>query len=441
MNDQEETLIRQSKWSGKRVVLLYWFSIVFLGTAAAAGLGAGVLNPKSSFDSVTGHSDITEPWGPEDCTGSGCHDTEIDAWNETGHATAAVPFTNASGDFVELAGVSNVSRTLFDSSCGHCMATGWDNSTGPVTYWDFGVTCAACHDAPGVVNHTAANCGNCHSGSHHPQYDDYSLSAHSQSLDDLLASDHAGDYCLHCMSGQGTYTEELHLNDTFLTSISCATCHDPHDDTNEYQLRKSDITDLCGECHSGSRHGSLDMLTDTETTSVHGNYDCTSCHGYQLDSEGEAGVNHTWTATTDGCSKCHTNPTERWTMMEDIQGDVSTLLDEYDTQIENVTSKADAANKTEGVDESLINDSFNLIDEAEALVTFVEGDGSLGFHNPDLAEEKVKLALLKLNEAYAKAEEATASDGGVPGFDAITILAAISILAVGVLFYRKRHKN
>jgi formate-dependent nitrite reductase cytochrome c552 subunit len=130
--------------------------------------------------------------------------------------------------------------------------------------------------------------------------------------------------------------------------------------------------------------------------------------------------------------------------MEEIQGDISTLLAEYDTQLENVTTKADAANETSGVSETKMNDTYALIDEAKAFVMFVEGDRSLGFHNPDLAEEKVKLALLKLDEAYAKAEDAidTAGGGGagdVPGFEAFTILAAISILAVGVLFYRKRH--
>ncbi|MFX0052599.1 MAG: ammonia-forming cytochrome c nitrite reductase subunit c552 [Candidatus Hermodarchaeota archaeon] len=437
--NQEEKLVSQSKWSGKRVVLLYWFSIAFLGTAAAAGLGAGVLNPKYSFDAVQmDHSSITDPWGPQDCTGAYCHNDSVDTWNETGHAHAAVPFTNTTGDFVEIAGSRNVTRAQFDSSCGHCMATGWDNSTGTVIYWDFGVTCAACHE-PGVINYTAASCGNCHTGSHHPQYPDYQKSAHSQSMDDLLASDHAGDHCLHCMSGQGLYAEEeLSLDDTFLTSINCATCHDPHDATNSTQLREADVTDLCGECHSGGRHGSLDMLTDTETTSAHRYIDCTSCHGYQLDSYGEAGVNHTWAVTTDGCSTCHSNPTERWTLMEDIQGDITALMDEYETLYENVTKKVDEANETAGVDEALINDSFDLIAEAEALFIAVDGDGSEGFHNPDLAEAKLKLALTKLDEAYAKAEEAVAGGGDVPGFEVFTVLAAISVLAVGVLLYKKR---
>ncbi|MFX0182488.1 MAG: ammonia-forming cytochrome c nitrite reductase subunit c552 [Candidatus Hodarchaeota archaeon] len=439
--NQDEKLVNQSNWSGKRVVLIYWAAIIFLGTFFAVGLGTGALNPKFTFNADDPHAGFPEgtKWHPDDC--AQCHSTQVDAWNETGHAHAAVPFNNGS-DWVELAGVRNVSAALFDASCGHCMATGWDNSTGTVTYWDYGVTCAACHE-PGVVNHTAANCGNCHTGSHHPQYPDYTKSAHSQSLDDLLASDHAGDYCLHCMSGQGTYTDELHLNDTFLTSISCATCHDPHDDTNEYQLRNSDVNELCGDCHSGSRHGAYDMLTDTETKSAHGNFDCTKCHGYQLNEDLEHSVNHTWMATTDGCSECHTNPNDRWTKMEEIQGDISTLLDEYDTQLENVTAKADAANETENVSEAKMNDTYALIDEAKALVMFVEGDGSLGFHNPDLAEEKLKLALLKLDEAYAKAEDAinTAGGGGagdVPGFEAFTILGAISILAASVLFYRKR---
>ena len=50
MNEQEETLVRQSRWSGRRVVLFYWFAIVFLGTSAAAGLGTSVFKPVFNID-------------------------------------------------------------------------------------------------------------------------------------------------------------------------------------------------------------------------------------------------------------------------------------------------------------------------------------------------------------------------------------------------------
>ena len=64
MTEQEEILVRQSKWSGRRVVLLYWFAFIFLGTCVAAGLGATILNPKYKFEQENYH-DIAEPWHPD----------------------------------------------------------------------------------------------------------------------------------------------------------------------------------------------------------------------------------------------------------------------------------------------------------------------------------------------------------------------------------------
>jgi hypothetical protein len=50
MNNQEEVFLRKSKWSGRRVVLFYWFAIAFMGTAAAAGLGTTLLEPSFKYE-------------------------------------------------------------------------------------------------------------------------------------------------------------------------------------------------------------------------------------------------------------------------------------------------------------------------------------------------------------------------------------------------------
>ncbi len=433
MNDQEEILLVQSRWNSKRFFLFYWFVIAFLGTGFAIGLGTSVLSPKYSISSTAAHPTIDEPWHPEDCTL--CHSEQVEKWNETGHSVAAIKVNST---HVEIAGSRNVTQEQFDSSCGHCMATGWDNSTGSVTYWDYGVTCASCHVTPGETDLTAENCGQCHTGSNHPQYPDYNMSAHARSYDDLLASGHASDSCLHCMSGQGTYTEGLSLNDTFLTSVSCATCHDPHDATNELQLRKDDITELCGECHgTSSRHTTYEMFTDPKNK--HNSLDCTDCHGYELH-DSEASVNHTWVVTIDSCAQCHTDNVTRWAKIEEIQGDISTLLSEYETQLTNVTAKFNEANNTFGLTNPNVNESYILINEAKALVTFVQSDQSLGFHNPSLAEEKVKLALLKLDEAYEKAVNAsnTKPGGLTPGFELISILTSLGLLGIVFLIRKKK---
>ncbi|MHA2307142.1 MAG: multiheme c-type cytochrome [Candidatus Hodarchaeales archaeon] len=171
MNDQKEILLHQSRWNSKRFFLFYWFLVAFLGTGFAIGLGSSVLNPRYSFSGTSAdHPTYDDPWHPEDC--ATCHSDQVEKWNETGHSESAIQVNST---HVEIAGSRNVTQELFDSSCGHCMATGWDNSTGTVTYWDYAVTCASCHETPGETDYSAENCGSCHTGSHHPQFPDYNM--------------------------------------------------------------------------------------------------------------------------------------------------------------------------------------------------------------------------------------------------------------------------
>ena len=161
MNEQDIDLTRQSKWSGRRVILLYWFSIVFLGSAAAAGLGATVLNPKFTYQADANHDGITDPWHAEDC--SPCHDDIIDAWGDTKHSYVMDEFTNATGTYVNHTtdgSTYEIQDWIYNSS-GCCHKTRWNNdtsviATGNVTIWDAGISCAACHLEPGAPYNKSA---------------------------------------------------------------------------------------------------------------------------------------------------------------------------------------------------------------------------------------------------------------------------------------------
>jgi predicted CXXCH cytochrome family protein len=245
------------------------------------------------------------------------------------------------------------------------------------------------------------------------------------------------------MSGQGKYSNVTGVdpNDPSLTSINCATCHDPHDPENDHQLREADTTELCGSCHgTSSRHTTYEMLTDVTTPSKHGGLECTDCHGYYLD-EGEEAVNHTWTLSLpDACGQCHgAGNATRITLMEDIQADTTELLTMFESKLENVSAKVDEANETSGADMTKVANAYALIDEAEALVMFVESDESTGFHNPDLADAKLKLALAKLEEAYTEA--AAAVEGkSTPGFEWFGLILAISLIGITSALFRKRRQ-
>ncbi|UCE13083.1 MAG: hypothetical protein JSV04_12935 [Candidatus Heimdallarchaeota archaeon] len=452
MNEQEEILVRQSKWSGRRVVLLYWFAFVFLGTAAAAGLGSSVLNPKYKISQDPNHDGITEPWHADDC--SPCHDDIIAAWEDTKHSYVIEEFTNATGTYiVHTKGnittntyVYNATQWILDGGC--CHVTRWTNDTsvipsGNVTIWDYGISCAACHVEPGAPYNNSAyatdpgtgfpfkkTCaGRCHlPGS---RGSTWASSPHVDSLSDLLADPAAEDSCLHCMSGQGLYTDpaDLSLTDTTLTSVDCVTCHDPHnvDGYNAHDLRIGNATELCGTCHVEAK----EMMTDTPLTMYNtttGKITCTDCHGYQWEPgyyneswlagnysgyydeawiEGYfPGIDHSLVTPDDAadCGRCHgaLNAT-KWNTKEANQMALDVLYDTCDVKLGNVTAAVDAVSLTPGADASAISDAYALIDEAEALMEFVVMDGSDGFHNPDLATAKLELALAKLDEAYVKA--------------------------------------
>lgn len=405
------------------------------------------------------HSGITDPWHPENCTP--CHDAQIAEWNQTGHYTGTI--FNGTHYIIPVSPTYNITRTPADfaEDCASCRSTRFDNSTGTPTWWDVGVTCAACHNEPGEINHTATTCGQCHYnyGDHLYQYDDYLLSGHSNSLSDLLDTGYAQDACTHCMSGQSLYAEDmtynpidLWVNNTDLVDISCATCHDPHSAENDYQLRIEDETDLCGSCHgTAERHREYEFLTDATTKSPHYGVDCTTCHGYQLmnATTGEYRINHTWALDLPAaCSQngtCHANPESRVTMLETIQNNWNTSVEAWEDMLENVTAKVDEANATDGIDRTEVEAAYALIEDAEELASWAVYDGSEGFHNNALVTAKLSAAMTKLNEAYQTAADAIKNaeeedDEGIPGFEFVSIFAALGLLSLGVLLLRRRKR-
>ncbi|MHA1994102.1 MAG: multiheme c-type cytochrome [Candidatus Hodarchaeales archaeon] len=470
MNDEKDILVRQSKWNGRRVVLFYWFAIAFMGTAVAAGLGASILEPSFKFEQAD-HSSITDPWHPEDCVA--CHSDTVDQWNDTWHSefvgdklvvneTHVIRYGN--NPFMPPS-VWTLDEFAADGGC--CMVTRWENTTQPGdltpsgSLWDYGVTCAACHEEPGVVNENPVQCAGCHVPGGN-QYANWAKSAHSESLDDLLASGHAKSSCLHCMAGSATYADlsEVDPTDASLGNIWCATCHDPHDASinaaeasstmgpNGHQLRAATTNDLCGNCHT-----QFDFLTDAGNDSQHSTLSCTDCHGYRWLPEynstdrfgnptvvpaGFASLNHTWEFSPfpEACSLCHTdsnvslglfvNATTVWTAMQGYVGEVETLVGLYDTKLTNVSAKVEEANTTKGVDQAVVDAAYDLLDEADDLADAYD----TAFHNPTLAKEKLQLALVKLDQAYAKAVEAIDGAKSAPGFGWLVVFPVFGMLAI-----------
>jgi predicted CXXCH cytochrome family protein len=101
----------------------------------------------------------------------------------------------------------------------------------------------------------AGSCAACHQDTHHPQWEEWRQSLHGR-----MGRHNDEALCEQCHSGQGAlaawnvtaaYKEQGAVNE----GITCAVCHDPHDDTNPGQLRyplaSTDVNgQLCMKCHN-----------------------------------------------------------------------------------------------------------------------------------------------------------------------------------------------
>jgi predicted CXXCH cytochrome family protein len=226
----------------------------FLITVVGLGLAllALLVLPAPAYAQDGGGEDWTTPDG---C--ASCHADEYNVWHDSLH----------SGALVDPGFIEAWNRAGSPKYCYECHATGYDPVQGSVNYE--GVGCLACHDfatdedAPHMTTSTdAAVCGQCHTGNHAPDYDEW------------LTSDHA------------------------TMNITCLDCHQSHDTG----LVIADPTELCASCHE-------DQMDD----SVHGQEGmaCHDCHMAPGDEVTDPisgrtnGAGHTFEIPSSVCADCH----------------------------------------------------------------------------------------------------------------------------------------
>jgi len=404
------------------------------------GLGILLSFSESKTSAVNGNPEYK---GAEYC--AICHADIYESWNETNHAHAVMLIQNASGNFYSIGAANNLAgtpsriydETRFRASCRNCHVTGGNNfdplgatnqswpemTTDPAKFLN--IQCEVCHGAyqshgstnPAMIlNYSATLCELCHArGTSHDN--SYWQSAHAQSLTDLLGSGHAADYCLSCMSAQGSLGLDVSLDTTNLASVSCVTCHDPHSHTYEAQLRYEESTELCGQCHSQA---------EVFENSAHFNagLECTSCHGQGTHlAHGAVSpmINHTWgvygmyypyNQTTAEepivCSTCHT---QSWatSQLGVIQGLTTELVTNVTQAIDKAKAAITIANQTSGVNQTKIGELLAMVEIAEDYIHDVERDSSEGFHNPEQTFAILSAAAHLASEAKSTALEARAA--------------------------------
>lgn len=239
----------------------------------------------------TGDSGVTGKYvGAERC--SLCHANVHASWSNTLHAKALETLEEIGQDRNE--------------NCLGCHTVGFGQEGGFVnrrtTNSLAGVQCENCH-GPGAdhannvndpalrpkVDIASSVCGQCHTGEHHPNFEDWSMSKHAAVEPELVprfASGTSLTSCGKCHSGDYFYKAIIQgetVADNYLqgktgdqmAGITCAICHDPHaktgkaampEDGRDYQLRYDQIKfttpttslteaqnparfNLCGQCH------------------------------------------------------------------------------------------------------------------------------------------------------------------------------------------------
>jgi hypothetical protein len=190
-------------------------------------------------------------------------------------------------------------------SCLPCHTVGFGLPTGftsaGATPHLKGVQCENCHGP--AANHAANEtdltvrprieiasqvCGGCHTGSHHPTYDEWASSGHSQVVEDMRPSGrinscgrcHSGSVQLALAGGMPASAVTTNLANDANVGITCVVCHDPHQNhtwinvltgvkttnqlryavasTNDFVLTTSDNftnkndpnINICAQCHN-----------------------------------------------------------------------------------------------------------------------------------------------------------------------------------------------
>ncbi len=194
-----------------------------------------------------------------------CHVGQQSGWKETAHADAwqTLDESGARQSFCEGCHTTSPNGNEADQG-------GWP-ATMDTRYYD--VQCESCH-GPGethVANPDASKplarlsvgadlttgCGECHSGAHQPFIEEWTESPHAHVVEEAAGNPsceacHRGQATLRAWGENADYVEKF---DAEHLPVVCGVCHDPHNATNEHQLRFPVNTvsieeHLCAQCHN-----------------------------------------------------------------------------------------------------------------------------------------------------------------------------------------------
>ena len=435
--------------------------LLFLGCEGPEG-PAGAQGPE-------GDGFVTYTYVGDNTTNcSGCHDGTVDAWLATGHSGA---YESLVTDGVENNPYCLQCHTVgFDATVAYGDTVLTDNGTNDSGFDDYwpaendmdsarlealeGVQCEACHGpmGPTIYNHqpeysfatrfegdvSLSTCGHCH----HSQIEEWAESGHGLALEhhEMTIEDYNAEFntfsdCWTCHTSEGFVQWKdpdwvgMERPET-ASMVGCVTCHDPHSDANDAQLRNlDDVTvaydaedaalftgygsgQLCGQCHHARRdvanveaqiadgyahfgpHGSpqMDMFVGSGSYEIDGyTYDrvathqtvekaCVSCHMELIEVHDRDHMVHSNQVTVTPCQGCHPGLADF-----DYDGGQTEIMDLMDQLITAIGVPADSlGSATATTPEQRM---------AGYAYMFVSNDGSYGVHNPAYAASLLNNAI------------------------------------------------
>ncbi|MFZ5814889.1 MAG: ammonia-forming cytochrome c nitrite reductase subunit c552 [Bacillota bacterium] len=340
----------------------------------------------------------------------------------------------------------------WETDCAGCHTTGWNKAESAFT--EPGIGCEMCH-GPGrdhvlgkgdiskiIVTDDAMTCGQCHTGGSLPdgtrwpegfvpgqdmhamgfqfpnipdpheglfpnltgypkirQYPLWEKSAHAQSMISLDANDHASGRCDKCHGAEalrnslaGKPAPKDHA--LYQQGVTCSACHDPHNNTNEGQLRLP-AEELCIYCHTASlaegqsftagreiHHPMKEMLDGrgaigvTDTKGAHSELTCIECHMTEGNHQmrvikpGEVLED---AKRKDTCTSCHADSSKESRQV---------YLDMWQESTESRILAATEDLTVITANQNLLTDELKAkLAAAKTNLSFVEADASKGAHN------------------------------------------------------------
>lgn len=422
-----------------------------------------------------------------------CHADQADKWAETDHATMLEHNIDGLGSAsyagycisCHTVGYDKSPTAVNDGFDDRATAVGW---TFPDTLvagnWDAmpaelkelsNIQCENCH-GPGsehrgdktkiAVSFDAGTCGQCHdSGSYHVFPYEWEKSKHAVATS--YPTGEGREACVQCHSGIGfaEYAETGAAKSVAYAPITCASCHDPHSEANEHQLRKLDdvtlgngevvtfggLGKLCMNCHKSRRNAleyvqeyhrhygphlgpQADMLAGTNaveygkvvpstTHNVAVSDGCVTCHMADTPGKEEPGYlsvgEHTfammWDAGTPddptddvenvaACAGCH-GEIETFDRRANADFDGDGAIEGVQTEVEGLMARLAVELPPIGEPEVEVTEEYTPTQLMAAYnYLFVEEDGSYGIHNTKYAVGILKLALRDLGVIITSVE-------------------------------------